>query len=180
MRTLSEIAGQQREWSERNFPANTPLEPLEGLWEEVGELAHARLKRRQAIRGTAEQHIEAERDAIGDIGIYLLDFAWRVGMEGIGNVVLEPSPYPAEVAFGEAAMFLRIGCTVADMSVAFIGRCSGTDTDDDELFDHVAGLVAVLSSYCRSRGWDFMEILDETWERVSKRNWRADPVGAGS
>ncbi|MBX6314783.1 MAG: hypothetical protein IRY99_17980 [Isosphaeraceae bacterium] len=69
------------QWSRRNFPHNTREEPLLGLIEETGELAHAVLKHRQGIRGTAAQHNEAIVDALADIFIYLLDYCDRSALE---------------------------------------------------------------------------------------------------
>lgn len=59
------------EWRQRNFPGATAEDQLLGVVEEVGELAHAMLKRKQGIRGTDEEHEDAEKDAIGDILVYL-------------------------------------------------------------------------------------------------------------
>jgi NTP pyrophosphatase (non-canonical NTP hydrolase) len=54
-----------------------PDDPLIGLVEEVGELAHAHLKQKQKIRGTYKEHQAAKIDAIGDIMIYLADYCAR-------------------------------------------------------------------------------------------------------
>lgn len=58
------------------------LLPFIGMVEEVGEAAHAILKMIQGIRGSKLEHIEALRDALGDIELYRMDFAsamgWRV------------------------------------------------------------------------------------------------------
>jgi NTP pyrophosphatase (non-canonical NTP hydrolase) len=81
---LGKIQGEVTEWATKNF-SSTPggrrsWQPLLGVFEEIGELAHAFLKRTQGIRGTPAEHNAAIRDAIGDLVIYLLDFA---AMEGI-------------------------------------------------------------------------------------------------
>lgn len=57
-----------------------PTHPLLGVVEEVGELAHAHLKREQGIRGTPEEHDAAKVDAIGDILVYLADYCERNGI----------------------------------------------------------------------------------------------------
>ena len=61
-------------WLEENFPQQQPADPLLGIVEEVGELAHAHLKASQSIRGTPEEHQAEARDAIGDIVIYLASY----------------------------------------------------------------------------------------------------------
>lgn len=72
---------EQREWATKNFGDKPSWHPLLGAVEELGELAHAFLKREQGIRGTTESHTEDIRDAIGDITIYLLDFCNREGLD---------------------------------------------------------------------------------------------------
>lgn len=71
--TLDMIQQQQKTWKEYNFPNNTDIDQFLGIVEEVGELAHAILKLRQGIRLT-EDHRAGERDAIGDIAIFLLGY----------------------------------------------------------------------------------------------------------
>lgn len=61
-------------WRQRNFPTTDADQQLFGVVEEVGELAHANLKSKQGIRGTPEEHIAAEKDAVGDILIYLAGY----------------------------------------------------------------------------------------------------------
>lgn len=53
--------------------------PILGMVEELGELAHAVLKSFQGIRGNRSEHEAAQRDAYGDIRVYMLDFANRKG-----------------------------------------------------------------------------------------------------
>jgi NTP pyrophosphatase (non-canonical NTP hydrolase) len=101
---LSEIQHEQSVWQDWNFPGSTEQEAFEGIVEEVGELAHARLKLRQGIR-TNENHLEAEQDALGDVVIYLL-------------------------------------------------------------------------AYCNYRGYNLEQLIDDTWLKVSKRDWRANPADA--
>jgi NTP pyrophosphatase (non-canonical NTP hydrolase) len=69
------------DWSRRNFERQEPSDCFEGIVEEVGELAHARLKARQGIRGTPAEHLAAEKDAIGDILIYMADYCQRRGFD---------------------------------------------------------------------------------------------------
>lgn len=84
---LSSLQHEQAEWQKKNFPHSGDQEAFEGIVEEVGELAHARLKMRQGIRG-GENHLAAERDAIGDIVIFLLGYCNYRGIS-LENVVLE-------------------------------------------------------------------------------------------
>jgi NTP pyrophosphatase (non-canonical NTP hydrolase) len=75
--SLRSTQNRLRAWANYNFPNAPSWQPLLGVGEEMGELFHAFLKRSQGIRGTVEEHRAAERDAIGDLLIYLMDFANR-------------------------------------------------------------------------------------------------------
>lgn len=173
--TLTEIQDAVKGWSERNFPANTPLEPLEGICEELGELAHARLKRRQGIRHTPEECVAMERDAIGDMGVYLCDFASRMG---ISLAAGEEPPGDDRPDMNEAMAFAVLAEAVGRL--AYLYHDAAGREYMRFLVDRAALRVAGrLVRYARLRGWDFLDILDETWLGVGKRDWRADPMKAG-
>ncbi len=71
LRTLQE---EHMAWLEKNFPQQQGHDPLLGIVEEVGELAHAHLKASQSIRGTPKELQAKAFDAIGDIVIYLASY----------------------------------------------------------------------------------------------------------
>lgn len=79
--SIREIQAEHAAWSKKNFPNAEPWMPILGVIEEVGELAHAYLKRAQGIRGTQEQHTENMQDAVGDVVIFLMDFCTRHGFD---------------------------------------------------------------------------------------------------
>lgn len=171
--TLSEIQKAVYGWSVVQFPRNTPLEPLEGIFEEAGELAHARVKRRQGIRHTPEQCVAMERDAIGDMGIYLCDFVGRAGLcvdmfeerAAMRVAIHRNGRLSSDRSFGLLAS--RVGHLVNSYNASCL------HTND------VGDVLGCLIYYAEVRGWDFLEILNETWARVGKRDWRSDPVAAG-
>jgi NTP pyrophosphatase (non-canonical NTP hydrolase) len=71
---LNKLRDEVGEWSERNFGKQESWRPLLGIGEELGELQHAYLKRAQGIR-VNEDHNAKLKDAIGDMLIYLANFA---------------------------------------------------------------------------------------------------------
>ena len=89
---LREIQAQQKAWAEYNFPSSVLPEkfwvPLLGAGEELGELNHAALKMYQGIRGTEEEHRAAMSDAVGDLGIYMMDFCNKMGLD-FGDCIAE-------------------------------------------------------------------------------------------
>src|SRR5947207_10726561 len=88
MKTLTEIQQEMIPWVEHNFGQRGDWQAVMGAAEEVGELCHHVLKRHQNIR-TNEDHDEEEKDAVGDIVVYLMDFcnARNYNLEVIVNEV---------------------------------------------------------------------------------------------
>lgn len=106
-KTLTEIQHEIGEWSSKNFGVQESINPLLGVGEEFGELLHATLKRRQAIRGFDDdkQYTDARDDAVADLLVYLCD-------------------------------------------------------------------------YCCKENIDLLKVLNETWYKVSQRDWKANPENA--
>lgn len=71
MKNLTKLQQEIHEWRLYNFPLSNEEDQFVGLVEEIGELAHVRLKIRQGIRNV---DLNTERDAIGDILIYLFNY----------------------------------------------------------------------------------------------------------
>ncbi len=68
-------------WGRNNFGQGVPHQPLIGVMEELGELAHAHLKAEQGIRKMSREEYEKQaHDAIGDIIVYLADYC---GINGL-------------------------------------------------------------------------------------------------
>lgn len=71
------LQAEQSEWWLRNFgPQEKDSDLLQflGVVEEVGEMAHAILKQRQGIRGTADANEAKLIDAVGDLTVFLASF----------------------------------------------------------------------------------------------------------
>ena len=77
--TLDRLQRELAPWQAHNFPTSKPDDPFKGVVEELGELAHSLLKRDQGIRGTAEEHTEKAKDAVGDLLVFLADLCNRQG-----------------------------------------------------------------------------------------------------
>lgn len=71
---LDDLQAEVFAWQTKNFGEQPSENSLLGTVEEVGELCHAVLKQRQGIRGTAEEHVAAAKDSIGDLMIFLLNY----------------------------------------------------------------------------------------------------------
>lgn len=44
--------------------------------------------------------------------------------------------------------------------------------------DSVGDIVVFLADYCSANSIDFQEVMEKTWEKVRRRDWRANPTGA--
>lgn len=64
-------------WARHNFPDGEKNDPFIGIVEEVGELAHTILKSRQKIRQLDDDIQLKIEDALGDIMIFMCDYAER-------------------------------------------------------------------------------------------------------
>lgn len=86
---LSVIQKEHDEWRKRNFGdksnANTNFM---GMVEELGELAHARLKGFQGIRGTRLENLDKERNAIGDIIVFMMGYCTDMGWN-LNDIIVE-------------------------------------------------------------------------------------------
>src|SRR3989304_2716524 len=65
---LTYLQQESKKWSAHNFPNAEKWEPLVGVMEEAGGLAHAHLKEHQGIK--ADDFKAKKEDAIGDIIIF--------------------------------------------------------------------------------------------------------------
>ncbi len=78
--TFRQLQEEQKPWVAHNFPTREPWNPLMGMVEELGELAHAHLKEHQQIR-KGEDHVANAKDAVGDILIYMSDYCSARGFD---------------------------------------------------------------------------------------------------
>lgn len=68
-------------WVEHNFPDTPKDDSFYGMVEELGELAHHMLKRRQGIRGEGVDHDAEIKDACADLFIFMLGIASHEGFD---------------------------------------------------------------------------------------------------
>lgn len=76
---LREIQVAVRQWRWENFPSNTGYDSFLGMVEEIGEIGHHMLKRRQGIR--KEDHDAEIRDGCSDLIIFMMGLADAEGFD---------------------------------------------------------------------------------------------------
>lgn len=76
MGRIKDLQAEHQDWLAHNFPHQMPHQPLLGICEEAGELAHVHLKREQGIRRLGgDSGYDLTCDALGDIFIYMMSYA---------------------------------------------------------------------------------------------------------
>jgi NTP pyrophosphatase (non-canonical NTP hydrolase) len=78
---LANLQIEQRIWMKQNFPDREPWMQLVGAMEELGELAHAHLKRAEKVRDGEAKFLEQAKDAVGDIVIFLAGYCNDNGLD---------------------------------------------------------------------------------------------------
>jgi len=143
---------------------------LLGLLEEMGEYAHAQLKMEQGIRGTKEEHLASQHDAIADIVIFFCD-------------AVNTHRVPPHAVFGPEASIAEFaskhyvpGSSVLRILPFLTKMCSGGAPD---AIDYKNFLVYVISLTGDSTGALFAELVETTWSRVRARDWKKNTKTGG-
>jgi hypothetical protein len=154
-------------WIAHNFPDGPVEETMVGVIEELGELAHHDLKESQDIRGTRDEHDIEAMDAVGDLTVYLLGVMNHFDVMPVPLKSLVHKPRDRN----QALMILAgaVGSICVSWNVS--------SKKDAEY--HISRIVMLCEQYCHLRGWDYDNIVITTWNKVSKRDWKADPEHGG-
>lgn len=140
------------------------LAPLMGLVEEMGELHEAKT-------------MADLEDALGDITIYLCDYCCRESVQ-----------FPERVKNPEDGLACDVGIIVylGRLYHCHLKRHQGIrHMDDNVVFKQrrqvaLEGFVWHLEGYTRlATTTNLLTILNATWNRVKKRNWREVPTDGG-
>jgi len=175
---LQTLQNEQAVWSEKNFGEQPPTAPLLGLIEEVGELAHAVLKRNQGIR-TGENHIEQMKDAIGDIVIYAADYATRQGFQldaAYGLLVGFEDMRNFRDDAGTDAFVFSISLSLGRLCKYHSARVNLGKAETIELqTSYMGALLVQLKRLCDREDLRLDKIIEETWAQVKRRDWKKYP-----
>jgi hypothetical protein len=154
-----DLIKERDEWIAHNFPNPTqpnPGDSIDGCIEELGELAHALLKMGQNIRGTADEHTESARDAVGDLSIYLLG-------------VMSMTQYSPN-----HLLAVHVNGSVKRIAYWVGNLCHLYESSDHRTVSYancIDNIVANLYALCEGRGWSYEDIVQETWDQVAQRDW---------
>lgn len=137
------------EWSIRNFGGQPSTLPLLGIGEEYFELKEATT-------------VEEQRDAIGDIVIYSLDFLGREGID-VGTFLIEPHDVAFDTCVGKV---LHIGLKRQQ-------RIRGYEDHDYYIKQMSFWMSHLYMAMEMLMVEPVIDIAWEVWDKVvSKRDWR--------
>jgi NTP pyrophosphatase (non-canonical NTP hydrolase) len=177
MMTIREFQAAHGPWVKHNFGDRPAHWPLLGIGEELGELSHAQLKMEQGIRGTREEHLEKQKDAIADVVVFAADYCSSMGWDLQDIVGFE--------TFSQLqASLLKDGRH--DWELVFrarkhLGKLDDAFLKESELMgrDALRSIFTSLAAYCNRRGWDMHVEVMAVWAKVSQRDWKKNAKTGG-
>lgn len=70
---------------------------------------------------------------------------------------------------------------LGELAHAHLKEAQGIRTNENHIEnakDAIADIIIYLADYCSSRGFDFQEIVQSTWDKVKQRDWKKNPEKA--
>ena len=162
--TFHQLQNEQREWTTRNFPHQTDLEPILGLIEEFGE-------REQALT------VDEELDAIGDIIIFGAAACSRFGFE-LPMLMSEAESAAANGgsltrAAAPGQLLRMLGKLAHHTLKRHQGIRGPLDERTQSIRESLVGLFEVVVRRAQVHKKTVLEVSEEVWSRVQKREWRS-------
>ncbi len=177
---LSAILPQHREWSVAQFGRHgDATNPILGIIEETGELAHAVLKGRQGIRYSQEECHQKLVDAIGDILLFSLDAFARSGGEKINfsrqwlDTELRAQLMTAAQEPTDATALPRHLAELAAKAARWLRDGTAMDTA-------LPSIVIPVCVIACAFGVDAYEGLVGAWNEIARRDWKNNPITGGN
>lgn len=162
-------------WAFQNFGPDMKsnlIDPVIGVIEEVGEFAHAFLKKKQKIRGTAAEHDANMKDALCDIGIFLMHFSSKCSIQYADVLLRAENHYESDA--GMEVDIVRLTCAVKHLQVACL-MASEEIVYPDVIRDQIVTFMRQVYGISNIIGFKLTDGILETWDKiVSKRNWKAN------
>ena len=174
--TFDQLQTEHGPWAARNFGVRPSWMPALGIVEEAGELAHAELssatpeqadvrsalavamyagrfahavlKTAQGIRGTRQQHEDAAMEALSRLLAVALTYVTRIGRDH---------------EFG------------ARVNALANTRMYEPDRTAEDCADALADVTIFGSDYASAKGFNYGQLVEQTWAKVRTRDWKTDP-----
>ena len=153
-------------WSRKNFGSQSRLIPLLGMFEEIGEV----------FEGLPGQVF----DSCGDFMIFLADFCSRAKLDLCGVVIGNPAgDHVRDKATSDRAM-IAIG-RVCHSIIKLQQGIRTNESHEKVLYESLTQLVLWIRSRLPDSTMDGLcTTTMNTWESVSKRDWKRNKVTGGA
>lgn len=162
MKSLKVVQDEMKPWQAHNFPNRPAWIPLCGMMEELGELADQTMNR--------DIDIVEVLDAIGDITIYLCDFA---NSQNYNLLEIWGSVGPDEDFMDDNLIGLTID--LGKLYHSFIKTFQNIRMHEDHptaAKRAIGRILAYLVDECEFYDTDLDRVLSHTWNRVKQRDWQ--------
>jgi len=153
--TLERIQKEHVEWSTRNFPGRPSWQPLLGICEELGELV-----------GSINH--EEQRDAIGDVVIFAIDYCNAMGWDVESVFDRRISHRPSASAMSN--LLFHVG-KLQHCYLKAMQRIRGNASEHEANGKHALGSLFAELEIVAGGTQAFLNCVDDTWETVKKRDW---------
>lgn len=161
MKGLYELQLEHKTWVEHNFPKRNKVDALLGITEELGELF-------VAYKRNSEGLIV---DAIGDMVIYTLSFCNTNDIDlkyALGITIMSEGGTTIQVLNSLVEI-------VGQLNHVFLKTKQKIRITQEES-EHqtnilIAKLITALTKLCMYKGHNFIELVNNVWSEVSKRDW---------
>lgn len=166
------IQAHHRDWMNWNFAPVNPLTQALGVAEEIGELSRLIIDR--------DADSAKYRDAMGDICIFALGVATtnNLKLSAILNYHMNLRKTIFDVDEETSTMYIPASLSkIAHGVLKNHQKIRGNEmVHKQEIAEGIAELFFSLERVCCDTGLNLYEIVRETWEEVSTRNWKNDPI----
>jgi len=157
--TLRKCQEEMKPWQAHNFPDRPQWLPLTGAWEEYGEL----------VEHNYQGDIPEILDALGDITIYLCDFAngQNLDLADLANAHSHDS-------FEQSPMD-GIAINLGRASHAFIKTFQNIRMHEghaEKLKIALGNVIVLLDMECTNWNTTLDFVLSHTWAKVKQRDWQ--------
>lgn len=151
---LARIESEHRDWSDRNFGEQTPLEKIAGMAEEYGEACEAMGDRAKFL------------DAVGDFFLFFLHYCrlkdWSIVELWAERLSHNPQGRPWPVLLGKLAHH-ELKAHQGIRGTPGFHNAAGRG--------YAAALLKHLEHVCSQMGEDLVHVVETTWNEVKQRDW---------
>lgn len=165
---FNSLQQEQKPWVAHNFGDRPSWQPLLGIIEEQGEMF-------EAFASNSEPDM---KDALADIAIFMCDFCSAMDFE------MQPLYVSAVDMVSGPRPLVPIGIRTGNLAHSYLKKAQGIRGSVDEhnaaMRLALTGILAHMVVAANGRGWDLLMLAHDTWQKVKRRDWKANALTGAS